>query len=286
MKRLDCAIIGTGPAGLEAALNLKIRGKDFALFGRKSLSEKIKLAPKVENYLGLPDIKGEELRDKMLRHLEAAGITIDERQIGMAYHMGGYVSLTAGQELVEARTLVLATGAYSAGHYKGEIEFLGRGVSFCATCDAPLYRGKTVAVAGLSEEAPREALFLAEVAAKVYYVPGKKHPLSTSAANIEVIEGRIEEIGGEKLVSFLKTDKRLLEVDGVFVLRDSVAPGSLVPGLALEDGFIKTDAMMRTNLAGVFAAGDCTGKPHQYMRAAGQGQIAAFAAVEYLDKKD
>jgi thioredoxin reductase (NADPH) len=285
MERLDCAIIGTGPAGLEAALNLRIRGKSFALFGRRCLSEKLRLAPKVENYLGLPDISGEELRDKMLEHLGRMDITIDERQIGMAYHMGDYISLTAGQDLLEAKTLILATGAYSAGHYKGELEFLGRGVSFCATCDAPLYRGKTVAVAGLSDEAPNEAAFLATLAAKVYYIPGKKHPIENPAENIEVLEGKIEEIAGEKKVTGIRVGERQIPLDGVFVLRSSVAPSSLLPGLELEEGYIKADHMMRTNLAGVFAAGDCTGKPHQFMRAAGQGQIAAFAAVDYLSKK-
>jgi thioredoxin reductase (NADPH) len=285
MERLDCAIIGTGPAGLEAALNLKIRGKKFALFGRRGLSEKLRLAPKVENYLGLPDITGESLRDKMLEHLERMGIAIDERQVGMAYHMGSYVSLTAGQDVIDASTLILATGAYSAGHFKGELEFLGRGVSFCATCDAPLYRGKTVAVAGLSEEAPHEAAFLATLAARVYYVPTKKHPIEGPAGNIEVVEGKIEEILGDKKVTGLTVGGRQIPVDGVFVLRSSVAPSSLLPGLELEDGFIKTDSMMRTNLAGVFAAGDCTGKPHQYIRAAGQGQVAAFAAVDYLSQK-
>jgi thioredoxin reductase (NADPH) len=284
MERLDCAIIGTGPAGLEAALNLKIRGKRFALFGRQSLSEKLKLAPKVENYLGLPDVTGEELRDRMLKHLGLMDIAIDERQVGMAYHMGSYVSLTAGQDVLDASTLILATGAYSAGHYKGELEFLGRGVSFCATCDAPLYRGKTVAVAGLSDEAPGEAEFLATLAAKVYYIPSKKHPIENPAENIEVVEGKIEEITGEKKVTGIIIGERHIALDGVFVLRSSVAPSSLLPGLELEEGFIKTDAMMRTNLAGVFAAGDCTGKPHQFMRAAGQGQIAAFAAVDYLSK--
>jgi thioredoxin reductase (NADPH) len=285
MERLDCAIIGTGPAGLEAALNLKIRGKNFALFGRRGLSEKLRRAPKVENYLGMPDITGEELRDRMLGHLERMDIAIDERQIGMAYHMGGYVSLTAGQDVIDASTLILATGAYSAGHYKGELEFLGKGVSFCATCDAPLYRGKTVAVAGLSDEAPHEAAFLASLAAKVYYIPSQKHPLESPAENIEVIEGKIEEIAGDKKVTGITVGGRQIPVDGVFVLRSSVAPSSLLPGIELEGGFIKTDAMMRTNLAGVFAAGDCTGKPHQFMRAAGQGQVAAFAAVEYLTQK-
>ncbi len=286
MKRLDCAIIGAGPAGLEAAVNLKIREKSFALFGKRTLSDKISLAPVVENYLGLPGVTGRELAAFMSRHVAGMDIEIVEKHISMVYGMGGYFSLATSDETFEAGTVILATGAFSTSHIKGEPEFLGRGVSYCATCDAPLYRGKTVAVLAYSEDAALETEFLAGVAGKVYYIPGGKNTAKTSHPAIEAISGKALEILGGNRVNALRLDSQGLRVDGVFILRDTVAPASLVPGLELIDGFIKVDAMMRTNITGLFAAGDCTGKPHQYMRAAGQGQVAALAAVEYMQQTE
>ncbi len=284
MQRLDCAVIGAGPAGLEAAVNLKIRKKDFMLFGRRSLSDKISLAPVVENYLGLPGVTGRELASFIARHIDGMGIEITEKHISMVYGMGGYFSLASSDETFEAKTVILATGAFSSSHIKGEPEFLGRGVSYCATCDAPLYRGKTVAVLAYSSDAALEADFLAGVAGKVYYIPGGKNTAKPTHPAVEILGDKALEITGAGRVTGLKLEENALAVDGVFVLRDTVAPSSLTPGLELADGFIKVDAMMRTNITGLFAAGDCTGKPHQYMRAAGQGQVAALAAAEYIEQ--
>lgn len=281
--RYDAVVIGTGPAGLEAAINLKIRGKSFLLFGSHDLSRKLEVAPRIDNYLGLYGISGKELQERCAAHIAAMGIEITPVQVSMVYAMGGYFSIATSADTVEATTAILATGAFSEKLFKGEQEYLGRGVGYCATCDAPLYRGKTVAVLGYNDESVHEADFVSDIAETVYYIPVKKSDIKPKD-KVKIIDEKPLEIFGDTKVTGLKLEVSTLVVDGVFVLRETVAPESLVPGLEIENGFIRTDASMRTNILGLFAAGDCTGRPHQYMRAAGQGQTAALEAVSYMDK--
>lgn len=284
MQRYDAAIIGTGPAGLEAALNLKIRNKSFLLFGPSHLSTKLVSAAKVDNYLGLPGITGKDLQAQFLAHIQAMDIQITQQQVQMIYPMGDYFALASGQDNYEATTLILATGTSHTKLIEGEEAFLGRGVGYCATCDAPLYRGRAVAVLGYTDEAAHEANYVAELASKVYYIP--MHPQAgTPSAPVEVIQGKVTAIEGDSAVHTLVLEDRRLAVDGIFVLRESVAPTSLLPGLEVRDGYIHVSMHMATNIPGCFAAGDCTGKPHQFMRAAGQGQTAGLAAVDYLAHK-
>lgn len=282
MQRYDAAIIGAGPAGLEAAINLRIRNKTFILFGADGMSEKIRLAPKIENYLGLPGVTGHELYTQLQEHLARMDIAIQHERIQMLYPMGAYFSLASAKTMYEATTVILAPGVHQAKSLPGEQEFLGKGVGYCATCDAPLYRGKTVAILGYTKEAVHEANYLAGIAAKTYYLPMKALDVQPDAA-VEALSGKVEGIAGDTAVRSLQVDGRSFAVDGVFILRESVAPASLLPGLAVQDGYIQVDLHMQTNIPGCFAAGDCTGKPHQYMRAAGQGQTAALNAVTYLD---
>ena len=164
--------------------------------------------------------------------------------------------------------------------------YLGRGVSYCATCDAPLYRNKTVAVIGGSAHEEAEADFLGEVCEKVYYLPLYKGDPDLHHENMEVIGGKPVEIAGGMKVNTLKTTEGEYTVDCVFILREAQFPGQLVPGLAVEGNAVKVDLQMRTNIKGLFAAGDIAGQPYQYIKAAGQGNTAALSAVEYLNEKN
>jgi thioredoxin reductase (NADPH) len=276
-------IIGSGPAGLEAALNLRIRQKNFLLFGSRQLSAKLELAPKIENYLGFPAISGQELKSRFEAHLSAVSVEIVPEQVNTVYPMGGYFAVATARRTVEATAVLLCLGVHNAKELPGERAFLGKGVSYCATCDAPLYKGKIVAVIGDSDDAAEEANFLAGIAAKVYYLPGKRGTEGLSPS-VEIVSGPPREIAGEGKVCRLMLNTGVLAVDGVFILRETIAPASLVPGLEMRDGFIRVDADMQTGIPGLYAAGDCTGKPHQYMRAAGQGQTAALNAAAYLDR--
>lgn len=289
MERYEIAVIGTGPAGLEAAITARIRNKKTILFGSRKVTAKAEKAHAVQNYLGLPDVSGSELAAAFERHLDAMNIAVTEDTIHLAFAAGEYFMLQGNGTEYEADTVILATGVNAAKLYPGEEEFLGRGVSYCATCDAMLYRGKTVAVIGFSAREEAEAEFLAEVAGKVYYLPmyaGEVQIRSDAGEEagegIEVLHETPSAIEGTIKVSHLVTDRARYEVDGIFILRESVSPSHLVPGLLLEDNHIKTDRQMRTNIPGCFACGDAAGPPYQYIKAAGEGNVAALSAVSYL----
>ena len=288
MDRIDIAIVGSGPAGISAALNAKIRNKTFKVFGTKEISPKLVKAHQINNYLGFYGKSGKEIRDEFAKHLEAMDIEITEEKINNIYSMGDYFALMGSKNTYEATAVILATGVNFGKPLKGEEEYLGRGVGYCATCDAPLYRDKRVAIIGYNKEAEEEANFLNEIASKTYFIPMyKREGLMRSNHldnNIEVINERPVEIKGELLVNQVSFKTKEIDVDGVFVIKDSASPKTLVPGLEVEGAHVKVDINMNTNIRGCFACGDIAGKPYSYIKAAGQGQIAAINAVSYLDQ--
>ena len=286
MSRYDIAIIGTGPGGLEAAITAKLRNKDIILFGTKELSPKITKAVEIRNYLGLPGISGDGLAKAYTDHLEAMDIKINEARISAVYAMGDYFALQASGEMYEAKTIIISTGVVAGRPFPGEDENLGRGVSYCATCDAALYKGKEAIVIGYSKREEEEVIFLAERADKVIYIALYKD-VSTLSDNIEVVTGNVpKEIvkDGDRMA--LITNKGEYKADGIFILRDAVSADKLVPGLLMKDGHIVVERDMGTNIEGVFACGDVTGKPYQYIKAAGEGNIAALSAISYLMSKN
>lgn len=285
MKRYDIAIVGTGPGGLEAAITAKLRNKDIILFGNKDLSPKITRAVDIKNYLGLPDTTGEGLAKAFKEHLAKMDIEINETRIDSVYAMGDYFALQSAKEMFEAKAVIISTGVVAGRPFPGEDENLGRGVSYCATCDAALYKGKEAIVVGYSKREEEEVIFLAERADKVIYIALYKD-VSTLSDNIEVVTGNVpKEIvkDGDRMA--LITNKGEYKADGIFILRDAVSADKLVPGLLMKDGHIVVERDMGTNIEGVFACGDVTGKPYQYIKAAGEGNVAALSAVSYLMSK-
>ncbi len=286
MERFDIAIIGSGPAGISAALNAKIRNKSFIVFGSKEISPKLALAPHINNYLGFSSIKGKDLLTNFQNHIKEMEIEIVEERVNNVYSMGDYFTLMVNQKMYEAKTVILATGIEYTKPLEGEEKFLGRGVGYCATCDAPLYKGKEVTIISYSKEGEEEANYVSELASNVNYIPMYRGDLKLNS-EIKVIEGKPKEIVGEAKVEkvILKSGDEI-KADGVFLLKNAVPPTQLVPGLQIEDGHIKVDRLMKTNIAGCFAAGDCIGKPYQYIKSAGEGNIAALSAVNYLAEKE
>lgn len=281
----DVAIIGTGPAGVSAALNLKIHEKNFIWIGKKTLSDKLSKAECVSNYPGFIDVPGSTLNEAFLKQVEAMGIEITEAMVNQIMPMGDHYALLAGPDFYEAKALILTTGVNQTGGLKGEADYLGRGVSYCATCDGGLYRGKTVAVVCNAPRFEHEAAFLASLASKVYFFPYYKNA-ALSGENIELPAGRPVGVQGDMRVTGLTmNDGSTLPVDGLFCLRDSISLNTLLPGLNSENGHICVDRGMATNLPGVYAAGDCTGRPYQYTKAVGEGNIAAHSVLDYLAGK-
>nr|WP_115642045.1 NAD(P)/FAD-dependent oxidoreductase [Clostridium putrefaciens] len=284
MQRYDIAIIGSGPAGLSAAINAKIRNKNIIIFGYEDFSSKLIKAPKINNYLGFHGISGLELKEKFKEHIEAMNIEITYERVNNIYAMGEYFSIMVNETIYEAKSVVVATGIEYTKPLKGEEEFLGKGVGYCATCDAPLYRNKIVTVIGYNKEAEEEANYVSELASKLYYIPMYKSNYELRDG-IEIVQDKPMDIIGKDRVEKLILSSRQLETDGLFILKDSISPAQLVPGLLMEEGHIKVDRTMKTNIEGCFAAGDCIGRPYQYIKASGEGLIAALSAVSYVDSK-
>lgn len=285
MERYDIAIVGTGPAGLEAAITAKIRNKSVLLLGSSSLSDKVEKAHIIKNYLGLPEVSGEGMQIAFQKHLAALELEITQDRVNTIYAMGDYFAIQGHQEMYEAATVILACGMSVSKPFPGELDNLGRGVSYCATCDAALYKGKSAIVVGYSKEEEKEAEFLAELAEHVYYLPMYEEfvPLSNG---IEMVTGKKPiaiEKNGQKVK--MQLDEGELEADGIFILRESVAPSQLVPGLAIDKNQVVVDRALKTNIDGLFACGDITGAPYQYIKAAGEGNVAALSAVNYLIAK-
>ena len=307
----DVAIIGTGPAGMSAALTLKLHNKSVIWFGSADLSSKVGKSEKIANYPGVAMVSGQDLNAIFKTQIEEAGLEITDKQITTIMPMTGKFMLQGGMDIYEAKTLLLATGAVSAKGFPGEESLLGAGVSYCATCDGFLYKGKTIAVYCGSKRFEHEVTYLAELAEKVYaFAPYKD--LGAFPDNVVVNDGKIKAIlsgapgdgadgagaaaggavggmmtlGGPKIGGVELIDGRTLDVDGVFILREAVAPASLVKGLEIDGADIVVDRGMRTNKPGVFAAGDCTGRPYQITKATGEGNIAAHSIIEYLSEME
>lgn len=282
--RYDIAIIGTGPAGLSAAINAKTRNKKIIIFGSDELSIKVKKAERVNNYLGLINVTGEEMKNTFKKHIDSHGIEITKERINAIYNLGKYYVLEAGSKSYESTAIILATGVDFGKPFKGEKEYLGRGVGYCATCDGPLYKDKIVTIIGYNKEAIEDTRYMAEIASSVYYIPMSKDELDFDEENIHVIKDTVTEIVGENYVTEIILKNQRMKTDGVFILRETVASDVLVPGLKVDGPHVETNNLMETNLKGCFVAGDIAGKPYQYIKAAGNGLVASFSAVNYLAK--
>ncbi len=279
----DVAIIGTGPAGISAALTLQALKKNIILFGSQKLSQKIRVAEQIRNYPGLPAVSGMQMQAAVLEQLQQMEIPITDKTVTGIYHMGTHYGILCDQEMFEAKTVIMATGVEAVKPIPGELEFVGRGVSYCATCDGFLYKGKTIGVLCTTKDLEHEVEYLASLAEKVYLIPLYKN-VWVEAENIEIIPRKPTAIeGGMKAEKMVFADKEIA-VDGMFMLKQAVAPSVLLYGLETAEGHITVDRACKTNLPGCFAAGDCTGRPYQYVKAAGEGNVAAHSAVEYLSQ--
>lgn len=287
MTRVDIAIIGSGPAGLEAALTAKNRNKTVTVYGSMELSGKMmSIDHPITNYLGLSNVTGKQMAESFGNQLKDAGIEITEKRVTTVYAMGDFFGLQLSDNtMAEASSVILCTGVTAGNPYPGETQFLGRGVSYCATCDAPLYKGKDVTVIGQTAKEEGEASFLAEVCNHVNYIPLYKEEPVFKADNITVIHDRPVEITGGMKADALKTSSGEIKTDCVFILREAQFPSQLVPGLKVNGNAVETNRLMNTNIPGLYAAGDITGLPYQFIKSAGEGNIAAISAAMYLDAK-
>ena len=262
----DLIVIGGGVAACSAVLTAKNRGKTVAVITNGEETSSLYRAESITNYPGLPPMSGREMTELFRRQIEKNATDVIRGRALNVMPMDELFGVAVGNDFYQCRALILAAGITRENLYPGEGEYLGRGVSYCATCDGMLYRGKTVAVIGSGREAIEDADFLEGIGCSVL---------------------RFRENGKYEIRGGMKADRVVFRgeehpVDGVFIIKDTVSVTRLVPGLDYENGGIVTKRDMSTSVPGVFAAGDCTGKPYQLAKAAGEGNIAALSACEYL----
>ncbi|MCL2883773.1 MAG: FAD-dependent oxidoreductase [Coriobacteriia bacterium] len=290
----DLAIIGAGPAGLAAAITARSRYKDCLVISNKFESSALARSERVDNYPGMPRTSGLQLLETMYGQAHSLGAQFSFERLISILPYGREFGLSTSSEVYSAKAVVLAIGTQSVKPLEGEAEFLGRGVSYCATCDGMLYRDRKVVLYGLSDESIHEANFLMQIGCEVYFLSpdlDKSAAFASGlAAGVNLIEGRLTAIvGGEfgmagvRYTTANANYEQILDCQGVFILRPSIAPAALVSGLKMDGAFISVDERLSTTVPGIFAAGDCVGGRLQIAKSVGQGQMAAFSAIDYLE---
>lgn len=284
-KSYDIAVLGCGPAGLSAAINATIRNKKVIVMGSELCSPPMHKAQKIDNYLGFPGIKGEELLDKFLEHAQTMDIEIINSKAVMINLMDDNFSILVNNEVINSKSVIIATGIPYKHTLPSEDNYLGKGLGYCATCDGPLYQGKDVIIIGHNEEAEGEANFMAEICHKVYYLPVYKN-IGHVDDRVQILKSKPQEIVGQDIVEGLKLqDGTVIKTDGLFIIGAETAPERLLPGLEMDGKHIQVNHNQETNLPGVYAAGDCTGQPYQVAKSIGEGQIAGLNASRFVSKK-
>lgn len=265
----DIIIIGGGAAGLSAALTCLNRGKRTAVVTNDVETGALYKAERVTNYPGFDNITGKELALRFREQLDNSGAEIIKGRALSVTSLGESFGVAVGNDFYMCSAVILALGITRTNLYVGESEFLGRGVSYCATCDGMLYRGKTVAVIGSNREAQEDAKFLENIGCNVLYFDApQKYAIYGNERVEKLVAGATE-----------------YDVDCVFIIKENIAATQLVTGLETSKAGIQVDAECRTNIKGVFAAGDCTGKPLQLAKAVGEGNVAALSACEFVDSR-
>ena len=293
----DIIIIGGGPAGLTAAIYAaRHNNKTLVLEGNK-VGGKTLQAHWVENYPGFPDgISGPDLMALMEKQAAKFGAEFStETVVGIA-DFGEMKMLTTRKVVRQAKAVIVATGMSRRSiSVKGENEFKGRGVSYCGVCDGPFFREKTVAIIGGGHEAVHDVEVLGESASKVYAIPGKKG-FSEEYPEIEhlqkdpkvefIYDADITEIGGSDFVEYVKLDNgQEVKLDGVFIVLEHISTSTILgdTGVVTDaGGCILVDRDKKTNVDGLFAAGDCCCKGLQIVTATGMGAHAALNAMKYV----
>lgn len=278
----DAAIIGAGPAGLSAALTLNIHNKSLIWFGTDTLSDKVQKSEKIANYAGFDLISGQELNSRFRKQIASAGLELTDKMVTQISRLKNEFMILADNEIYKAKTVLLAIGAVSAKGILHEMDMLGHGVSYCATCDGFLYRGKRIAVYCGAKRYEHEVKYLAEIAQKVFLFANYDNA-EIDLPNVEILKKPFRAVIGEDRVTGMElTDKTVVEVDGAFFLRSAVAPATILKGLEMNGAHIVVNRDCETNIPGCFAAGDCTGRPYQIAKAVGEGNVAAHKITEYL----
>ncbi|MBS7657748.1 MAG: thioredoxin-disulfide reductase [Candidatus Bathyarchaeia archaeon] len=299
MKNYDVIIIGGGPAGLTAGVYTKRAKLNALLLEKTAIGGQMLLADVIENYPGFLEIKGFELAQKMEEQARKFGLEIKFNEVKQV--KSEEKKVFTEEEVLTAKALIIASGAEPAKlNVKGEEKLIGKGVSYCATCDGAFFTGKEVAVVGGGDTALIEALYLSKIARKVYLIHrrdkfrGEKINQEKVLSNPKITvlwDTIVQEIIGKNkveaiLIKNVKTGKEETKlIDGIFIAIGRKPNTSFINVEKDDLGYIKVNEEMETNVKGVFAAGDCTSRKwRQITTAIGEGAKAAISAENYIEK--
>jgi thioredoxin reductase (NADPH) len=297
----DAIIIGSGPAGLTAALYLGRAGQKCVVLEKDFVGGYTAKIAHIENYPGYETINGMDLTQIMAKQAEKFGASIVYPVEVVDMELKGAVKrVRTRDEVYEGHVVIIAIGvARKKLEVPGAKEYLGKGVSYCATCDGNFFKGRKVAVVGSDDEAAEEALHLADLAEKVTMVPHKELDIVDAVMarlrtkpNVEILPvSKVHAVVGDELVSGLKISRdsveTVLPLEGVFIAMGSTPISQLIlkaGGLTDDRGCLIVDKHQRMNLEGVFAAGDCTCGGMQIIAAAGEGSVAGMRAASHVRK--
>ena len=282
MKEYDVIIVGGGPAGCSAAITARMRGLDvLVIYAGDGALEKAK---RIDNYPGMPEVSGIELITVFRKQAVSMGALMIRNLVQRILPSDNNFSVLAGSEIYQSHSILLATGTARVPHLENEQDFIGNGVSYCATCDGMLYRGKRVAVVAAYSHAVEEANFLSTICSVTYYIE-KNH--ETSGLSAEVVLSKNKPLGIVRTAEglYLKTDHGQTAADCVFILRPSIAMSELLPEVDMQNGAIAVDLNLSTSISGIYAAGDVTGSPWQVAKAVGEGNRAVLSVAKHIQKK-
>lgn len=307
MKIYDAAVVGEGPAGMTAALYLARSGCSTLLFEQMTAGGQILATESLENYPGFPKgVKGYELADYMAEQLDGYAIDKARSEVSEITGSAGGFTITgeAGEKTWMSKTVLVCSGArHRHLGLAREDDLLGRGVSYCAICDGGFYRNKDVAVVGGGNSALEESLYLAKIVRKVYLIHRRaefrgakiyQDKLAAMPDKVEILRDSIvtallgeKDLDGLEVENLKTGQKSRLDVSGIFVYVGFLPQTGFLPANIDKDGqgFLITDTEMRTNIPGIFAAGDIRSKLcRQVVTAAGDGATAAQAAFIFLEQ--
>ncbi|MFC2061646.1 thioredoxin-disulfide reductase [Elusimicrobiota bacterium] len=296
----DVVIIGGGPAGMTSAIYTARSGMETLVIEKARPGGQLWLTENIENYPGFPEgISSFKLAEMMEKQAVKFGVTfLSEEVTGVASVEGDFVISFMSGNKIEARGVIIASGASMKKlGVKGEKEFTGKGVSYCAICDGPLFKDKTVAVIGGGNTACQEALYLTRFASKVYLI--HRRPMLRAVSSLRnkiesnpkielLMKREIEEISGDNYAKALVfKNKETLDINGIFIFV-GLEPntGFINKSVKTEEGFLVTGMRYMTHIEGVYAAGDCRmGALRQVVSACGEGAAAGERCREYVEKK-
>lgn len=301
MKEVDVVIIGSGIAGISAAIYLKRSSLSFVLLDKSMPGGKLNIIHRIDNYPGYPSISGLELSKSLLEQCKQLGIEFSYGEVNKVEKVDSNFLTRTDIDSYLSKVVIVASGLSEAKlNIPGEKQYFGKGVSYCATCDGPFFKNKDVAIYGYKDFAFEDAIYLSSLVNRLYFILPKS-PLATEthlnevkkAKNITIFDGySLKEIKGDNKVNSIVINKdnenKELEVSAIFPLFEQISSSSFLSSLNIKmsNGFIDADKDGKTNVDGVYAVGDIVNKKlRQLINAASEGALAAISSINYVRSK-